>query len=160
MDKLILLQKAIGMFEADEALFFAAAKKAHAAAVHEENIPDNKYDTLSLEASYLAQGQADRAQEIRATIAALRSFVPAAFGEDSTIRLGALVGLEDGAGSARHLFLVPRGGGLRVPWENLEITLITPESPMGKALLGRRPGDEVELRIENRRRSFEIVEIC
>ena len=31
----------------------------------EENIPENKYDTLGLEAAYLATGQARRAEAIR-----------------------------------------------------------------------------------------------
>ena len=30
---------------------------------HEENIAENKYDTLGLEAAYLAQGQAQRVNE-------------------------------------------------------------------------------------------------
>ena len=35
----------------------AAAKRAHETATSEENIAENKYDTLALEAAYLAQGQ-------------------------------------------------------------------------------------------------------
>ena len=46
--------------------------QAHAAATHEECQPDNKYDTTALEASYLAQGQANRAQEIRQGLEAYR----------------------------------------------------------------------------------------
>ena len=42
----------------------AAAKTAHDAATHEEkHLPRNKYDTLGLEAAYLAQGQAQRVND-------------------------------------------------------------------------------------------------
>jgi hypothetical protein len=63
MIKESLLARIIARLEADHALQLQAAKTAHAAATHEENIPDNKYDTLGLEASYIAQGHANRAQE-------------------------------------------------------------------------------------------------
>ena len=38
----------------------AAAKRAHDTATSEENVAENKYDTLALEAAYLAQGQSQR----------------------------------------------------------------------------------------------------
>ena len=54
----------IDKLKADHALLLQAAKTAHHAATHDENVPDNKYATLGLEASYLAQGQANRAQDV------------------------------------------------------------------------------------------------
>ena len=42
-----------------------AAQTAYETATHEENIAENKYDTLGLEASYLATGQARRVEEIK-----------------------------------------------------------------------------------------------
>ena len=42
-----------------------AAQTAYETATHEENVAENKYDTLGLEASYLATGQARRTEEIR-----------------------------------------------------------------------------------------------
>jgi len=68
MNKQTLLSLIIARLESDHALALQAAKTAHAAATHEENIPDNKYATLGLEASYLAQGQANRAQDILAAL--------------------------------------------------------------------------------------------
>ena len=73
MTKIELLATIINSLEADLALFFAAAKAAHEAATHEECAPDNKYDTTALEASYIAQGQANRAQEIRVALEGYRN---------------------------------------------------------------------------------------
>jgi len=41
-----------------------AVQAAHETATHEENIAENKHDTLGFEASYLATGQARRAEAI------------------------------------------------------------------------------------------------
>jgi len=56
MPKAQILKLIIQQLSHDLAVQFGAAKTAHEASIHEENIPDNKYDTLGLEASYVAQG--------------------------------------------------------------------------------------------------------
>jgi transcription elongation GreA/GreB family factor len=43
--------------------------------------------------------------------------------------------------------------------EGVTVQVITPPSPMGKALLGKRVGDVVELRTEGRAREVEILAI-
>ena len=95
MNKDNLLSEIIRRLEADHVLLLQAAKKAHEAATHEENIPDNKYATLGLEASYIAQGQANRAQEIQQALKTFRELNVQTFVESSPIRLTALVELED-----------------------------------------------------------------
>lgn len=61
MDKLLLRQQVLGRLAEDLLRVEQAAQIAHEAATHEENIAENKYDTLGLEAAYLATGQARRA---------------------------------------------------------------------------------------------------
>ena len=68
MTKELMIQEIISALSADLTVFSSAARAAHEAATHAECLPDNKYDTTALEASYIAQGQANRAQEIRAAI--------------------------------------------------------------------------------------------
>jgi transcription elongation GreA/GreB family factor len=138
-----LLATIIARLEADLALFTAAARTAHAAATHEECIPDNKYDTTALEASYLAQGQANRAREIRQSLDAYRSLTLQAFDETMPIRLTALVTLKDEAGGERRLFIGPQAGGMKIADSDGEIVVITPASPLGRSLLGLLVGDEL-----------------
>jgi transcription elongation GreA/GreB family factor len=58
----------------------------------------------------------------------------------------ALVTLEDDETGARtHYFLVPRGGGERLEVDGAVIRSLTPVSPLGRRLMGRGIGDEVEL---------------
>ena len=144
----------------DLAVLDAAARTAHQAAIDEENIPDNKYDTLSLEASYVAQGQANRAQKLRGALAAYQGLALLPFTADAKIRLTALVTLEGEDDSTRSVFIGPQEGGLKVILDGEEITVITPASPLGRALIGKCVGDEIEAGEESRLRRYEIVEVC
>jgi len=49
MNKAEILQRIIAKLSHDLNVLFTAAKSAHVAATHAENIPDNKYDTLAME---------------------------------------------------------------------------------------------------------------
>ena len=144
MTKELLLQKIRAVLAADLNVLATAARAAHAAATHEECIPDNKYDTTALEASYIAQGQANRAQEIRLSLEAYRTLTLQAFDDATPVRLTALVTLEDEAGNERRLFLGPQAGGMKIPDGDTEIVVITPASPLGRSLLGRHAGDEIQ----------------
>ncbi len=160
MTKQQLLQAIIAGLEADLALFLVAARTAHAAATHEECIPDNKYDTTALEASYIAQGQANRAQEIRLSLDAYRNLTLQAFDDETPVRLTALVTLEDEEGNERRLFLGPKAGGMKVADADGEIVVVTPSSPLGRSLLGRRTGDEIEAGSVNGAITYIIVSVA
>jgi len=160
MTKEQLLQAIVATLSADLKLFFSAARTAHAAATHEECIPDNKYDTTALEASYIAQAQANRAQDIRAALDSYRSLTLATFNDDTPIRLTALVTLEDAEGGVRRFFLGPLSGGMKISDTEGEIMVITPASPLGRSLLGLRTGDEVDASDDGIAKSFTIVAVC
>ena len=159
MDKKDLHNQIISQLEADHSLLMQAAKKAHAAATHSENIPDNKYETLGLEASYLAQGQANRAQEIQLAIQVFRDLKLQTFTDDSPIRLSALVALKDGGGRTRMVFLGPVAGGLKLEFDGDEVLVITPASPLGRELIGKQCGDFVEIE-SGAVREYQIVSVC
>lgn len=160
MTKELIIQKIITALAADLALFSSAAKAAHAAATHEECLPDNKYDTTALEASYIAQGQANRAQEIRGALENYRTLVLRDFDDDTPIRLTALVTMEGEDGSVRRIFIGPQAGGIKIAADDGEIVVITPGSPLGRCLLGLRSGDEVRLGEGDAVTAFTIVAVC
>ncbi len=62
MDKFLLRQQVLERLAEDLQQAEQAVRVAHETATHEENIAENKYDTLGLEAAYLATGQARRAE--------------------------------------------------------------------------------------------------
>ena len=157
MNKELLLNKIIALLTEDLKILTEAARTAHAAATHEECVPDNKYDTTGLEASYVAQGQANRAQDIRHALETYKAMVLQSFDEETPIRLTAMVSLEDENGNSRKIFLGPEAGGLKLIDGDAEYIVITPESPLGKALLGKVCDDEVCVGQGEGRKNYTIV---
>ena len=149
----------ISQLRADHALLLQAAKTAHDAATHDENVPDNKYATLGLEASYLAQGQANRAQDVSQSIAMFSQLSLQAFSVEDQIRLTAVVQLRRDDGENKLIFLGPTAGGLVIPIADVELMIVTPASPLGRELLGKQCGDLVELN-GGTECKYEIISIC
>jgi transcription elongation GreA/GreB family factor len=116
-----------------------AARASHAEATHESSKAENKYDTRGLEAAYLAGGQARQAKEIMDSIKVYQALTPKAFGPADKVDLGALVEVE--LDRIRSLYFIgPRNGGLEVTVGRKEITVITPQSPLGQTLMGKKAG--------------------
>ncbi len=160
MNKDDFLKEIIKTLNDDLSVLTIAAKTAHAAATHEECLPDNKYDTTGLEASYVAQGQANRAQEIRQSLDSYRNLQMRSFDEVSPIRLTALVSLEADDGSHRHVFLGPDAGGLKLTYGDLEYIVITPESPLCKALLGKVCDEDVSVGHGKTKKMFTVISVA
>lgn len=159
MDKHIVHQLILEKLAADLDIVRRAAQTAYEAATHEENIAENKYDTLGLEASYLATGQARRVEEIRQALTLCQNLNLRAYDERRGIEVGALLGLEDENGRQQWLFLAPDGAGLKVEVVGQPVTVITPRSPLGKSLLGKFEGDEVEILVAGSRQQFAVTEV-
>jgi len=156
MNKQVLLQQIISRLSHDLEVLFTAAKFAHEAATDTESLPDNKYDTLALETSYVAQGQANRAGVIRQAIAVYRQLrLPAM--DDGEVCLTSLVILAAADGTTRVVFIGPLEGGLKVRVDSTEVMVITPGSPLGSALIGKTCGDTVEVGRGSNRTSYEIA---
>ena len=120
-----------------------AAIEAHAAATDPGSKAEGKYDTRSLEASYLAAGQARQVDELAEAVRIFETLVLPVFGMEDAIDAGALVEV-DLAGETAFFLLVPASGGLVIPHEAWEITLLTPASGLYRKLLGMRPGDSID----------------
>jgi len=161
MNKTLILQLIIEQLNHDIFVQFNAALTAHEASTHEENIPDNKYETLALEASYLAQGQANRAQEIKRALTAYKQLDLQTFDDDSAIALTALVTLAGDDAATRTFFIGPLEGGMKVinHLTGSEIVVITPASPLGRNLLGKRVGDPVSIGVGKWTKEFEIISV-
>jgi transcription elongation GreA/GreB family factor len=116
-----------------------AARASHAEATHESSKAESKYDTRGLEAAYLAGGQARQAKEILGAMEVYGALVPKDFGPADPIDLTALVELESD-GQRAFYFVGPRSGGLEVEYQRKEITVVTPASPLGQNLVGKKAG--------------------
>ena len=157
MDKSSLPQQVLARLADDLLQTEHAARTAHEMATHEENIAENKYDTLGLEASYLATGQARRAEAIREAMAHWRQFHPRPYDASQGIQLGALVCLVASDDLQQLLFLGPRGGSMSLAIGDAHVQVISGESPLGAAMLGKFVGDEVSMQVGPTRQQFEVL---
>ncbi|MCW8858428.1 MAG: GreA/GreB family elongation factor, partial [Deltaproteobacteria bacterium] len=76
----------------------------------------------------------------------------------SSIRMSALVQLEDDEGQSKLVFLGPVAGGLLLDFDKEKIMVITPASPLGRELIGKQCGDLIRLE-GNAIREYEIVSV-
>lgn len=137
----------------------AAVMRAYETATHEENIAENKYDTLGLEAAYLAEGQARRLTECESDLQAFKNIAPRRFDPDAPISVGALVQLEDESGASLYLLLGPAAGGVKVSINNVEVKIVTASSPLGKALLHAKAGDDITISLAAKRHTYEVIAV-
>lgn len=135
-----------------------AAHEAREGATPAERREDAR---VALENSGLARGQEQRALQAAADLASLKKFHPGPFPADALIGLGAIVEVEDEEGG-RTLFLAPVGAGeeLQVPSGDGFLSVITPSSPVGRALLGKRKGDSVEITVAGEARDLSVTFVC
>lgn len=139
-----------------------AAKQAHDAATDEESVAENKYDTFGLEASYLAHGQSKRVLECESEWHCFNKKSPVLFSDDSSVELWGLVSLahsNSNCAAAKYFFISPCAGGLSVEMSDQTVYLVTPSSPVGKTLLGKHVGDEVELLQNGQAVGYEILNL-
>ncbi|WP_426141448.1 GreA/GreB family elongation factor [Pseudomonas sp. DWP3-1-2] len=159
MNKQTVLQAIIDTLKVDLDVAQRAAQTAYETATHEENIAENKYDTLGLEASYLAAGQARRVEEIRQALLAYQKLELTPFDEKRGIQIGDLVTLQTATGAEQRLFLGPDAAGLKIHLENAIITVITARAPLGQNLIGKFDADELEIIVNGGKQSFEVTRI-
>lgn len=137
----------------------STASEAHEAATNEESKAENKYDTRGLEASYLAEAQSKRAEELRITIDKLNKIKLIKFDEDQLIGLTALVQLEINDETKKWFFLLPFAGGHKIKYKKEEFVTITAQSPVGKKLRGKALDDEFELKQKDKLVNYRILKI-
>tara|TARA_Y100001001_G_scaffold117166_1_gene114962 strand:- start:2350 stop:2835 length:486 start_codon:yes stop_codon:yes gene_type:complete len=121
------------------------ARQAHETASHADNKPENQYDTLALEAAYLAHGQSERIRELQDVRIRINQWPVADFGADDLITSGALVllePLERNAESERWLWITPVGGR-QFAIGGKTIQVISTEAPLAQQLSQLAEGDEV-----------------
>lgn len=153
-----LLEAFIHHVESELQLITEAAKNTYEIATHEENKPENEYDTRGLEASYLAGAQAERVAQVKETLAILKSAKVKNFSSTDAIAFTAVVELEHNRKS-QMMFVMPLGGGIKVKQDGIEVQIVTPASPLGEALIGLKEGDEAIIDAGGSSKEFEIVKV-
>jgi len=158
MNKRAVIKKIIAKLADELDVYFRAAQFSRAEATHESSKAENKYDTRGLEASYLARGQSKQAAELKSAIAEFEQLPVKKIAADDPIDLGALVELDHGDEGSVY-FIGPRAGGTEIIHDKREILVITPQSPLGAQLVGRKQGESFQLNLGGANQAAKIVRV-
>jgi transcription elongation GreA/GreB family factor len=158
LEKKQLIDEIVAHLNQELSVIQNAARAAHEAATHDESRPEDEHDTRGIEAAYLAGAQANRAAEIQKQIHLVQLLPVRSFEENDPIALGACIDL-DQEGRKSTFFLVAQGGGISFTVNGKKIHLITPQSPIGESLLGKKKGDWIEVESQSGTREYQIVGI-
>jgi hypothetical protein len=156
-----LLEQIISHLEDSLKLSIGAAEQDHETATHSENVAENRYDTLGLEAAYLAHGQSQRVVAGEVDIVSFKALRDLQHSE--SIAMGSLVALAnesaDEDDKPQLLFIGPAAGGLKLAIDQNEIVVITPSAPLGQALMGHFVHEEIEFSAAGKTNIFDITAI-
>jgi transcription elongation GreA/GreB family factor len=140
INKAEVLKQIVARLQDSLSLLEKAARASHEEATHESSRAESKYDTRGLEAAYLAGGQARQARDILDAIKVYAELPTRDFAKADTIDVSAMVTL-DFDGTRSSYFIGPKSGGLEINYNGEEVVVITPQSPLGQNLMGRKLGE-------------------
>jgi transcription elongation GreA/GreB family factor len=104
-------------------------------------------------------GVAARVEEIQQLLMMYKFLPVRTYTSEDVVCPGGLVELELNRVHAYYL-MVPKGGGLVARVEGSAVQVITPNSPLGEALLGKRVGDEAQVEVAGKLRHYRLVGYC
>ena len=154
INKQDILALIIAKLRADVSVCEQAVKAARDTATHADALGSSKYETTGLEASYLAQGQGLRLLELERSLAYFSQLKLS--GNSNVIGLSSLIALSDEQGKERLLWLGADAGGLKIKHDGTRLTVVTPKSPLGSALIGKSSGDELEISIAGAEHYYKV----
>jgi transcription elongation GreA/GreB family factor len=134
----------------------AAALEAREGATPDEKRADAR---VAMEFSSLARAQDRRATAALDELAKLEAFtLPKPSKGESKVAVGHILEIEDGD-EGRTIFLAPVGAGIELTMPDGDgfVTVVTPFSPLGKAIVGRRLGDTVEIEVKGEAREWTVT---
>ena len=154
--KSALKSELVGLLKETLAALTRTQRETQEAATHEEAKPENDKDTRALEQSYLARGQAIRAVDLRAAISLAEMTPTGAWVAGAKVALGALVTVAEDERETTY-WLAAAGGGSRLRGG---VQVVTPEAPLGRALIGKVAGDDCDVVMGGKSRSLEVIDVA
>jgi transcription elongation GreA/GreB family factor len=111
------------------------------------------------EAGKLSAEKGERVRELQSQLTMYKFLPLREYSRDDVICPASLVELEllSSSGRRAFYFIVPSGGGLIMKIEESPVQVITPLSPLGEALLGKKVGDKVRVETQGAPRDYQIL---
>ena len=107
----------------------------------------SRYDSAMVEGQWLLDSKKESHDKLVYAVSCLKKLLDDSDNTYSVIESGSLIILDDNNGKSGYLLLDAKGGaGASVLYDGIKYMMITPQSPFGKALLGKKAGDTMELK--------------
>lgn len=151
-----ILEELIKRAKAELETIEASAKAQHDYATDTDLKSEGKYDTRAIEASYLAEAEAKRVEELRLEIQILEEVDVNSSKKLGEISIGALVELLH-KGQNRFYFLIPTAGGTLLNFNNTPVLVVSVFSPIGDAMLSLKVGDHFEVETPKETRDYQVL---
>lgn len=157
-DKMAIIETVVSVLEGQLRDAVRSLQAAHDAIADAPGPMQSHSDTTRFQKSILAQSAGRSMSEKELAIATLREIASALSTKTGdTVALGMIVRLEREDGFRARYIILPYGGGISVGSGSDGILVITPQSPLAVALLGKREWDEIELQTESRPSRYTII---
>jgi len=168
VSKSFFVEQLVQRIKENAAVAQRAEEDAREAAASLATESEKKEDArASIEYGSLATGQAARRRKALEELDALQQFsqrMLPRFSRQGSVGLGALVDVctagENGR-EERSFILLPVGAGTELTGPDGDgfLSVITPQSPVGKALLGKKVGDAFDVNIRGEWREWSVVDL-
>jgi transcription elongation GreA/GreB family factor len=136
-----------------------SATTAQVTASDANNKPENQYDTLALEAAYLAHGQSERILGLQQMRIQVAKWPVPEFSNNDTVRTGAYVELMAEDDTEQALFIAPVGGR-KLLANGRNVLVVSNETPLAKSLAGSGVGDEISLTLGGKAQHWEVLSLA
>ena len=142
-----------------------SARDSAAAEARDGATPDEKREDARAAHQLASVGrvQQRRAQQALEDVDRLAQFRPPPLPPTAPVGVGAIVEIEDAeSGEGRTFFLSPVGAGMTLtgPGGDGHLSVVTPVSPIGRAVLGKRSGDVVDVTVDGELREWQITYVA
>ncbi len=144
MNREIVIETLLGSLRARLSLAENASRDAADYATNEESRAESEWDTQGIEASYLAAGQAAHARELMDSIQMIQGMLASPPLSNERVVSGSLVQCRFDQ-DKEWLYFAPTAGGEVFKVDGMEITVVTPQSPLGHRLSGLTVGASFDL---------------
>ena len=155
MYKKELLNKLLVVASGKELIAKKNQQQAQSNANEEEGAMQSRYSTFKEEGQYLAGGLRGLHEEFKMTVGVLRSLISGVIKDNNRVESLAIVDLQFENESIKKFFVLPVLGGEKVD----DLTIITPTTPLGKAILRKEIGDDFAFQVAGKIRKGEVINV-
>ncbi|MCL5012028.1 MAG: GreA/GreB family elongation factor [Patescibacteria group bacterium] len=134
---------------------------AKQAAIEAPGAMQSHSDTTKFQMNALAGDLQQHMTEKELAIRTLKEYIEKPLPSNEVVTVGSLVQTTSGTNEQTLFFVLPEGNGVRFNYQNTLITIITPRSPLARALLQKKKNEHAlfESPVTHAKKDFLITEI-